>query len=56
MNSYRFSNARTILLTLNLTFATYLVYNGTDSTVRGLALAATVLCVLSLYDNLANRK
>lgn len=50
MIPYRFSKGRKVLLTLNLTLVLYLYYNGIDSTVRGLALALIVLCILSLYD------
>lgn len=52
MNSYRFSKKRTILLAINLTIALYLFYNGVDDMVRGISLAVSVLCVLSLADNL----
>ena len=52
MNSYRFSKKRTILLAINLTIALYLFYNGVDGMVRGISLAVSVLCVLSLADNL----
>ena len=56
MNNYRFSKKRAVLLVINLTAALYLFYNGVDSFVRGISLAVSVLCVLSLADNLFGDK
>lgn len=55
-SNYRFSKKRTILLVFNLTVALFLFYNGVDSFVKGTSLAVTVLCILSLYDNIFGDK
>ena len=54
MNNYRFSKKRTVLLILNLLFCLIIYYFGNDKESRGLVLAVSVLCFISLYDNLFN--
>ena len=56
MNDYRFSKKRTVLLFFNLTCALFIYYNGTDDLAKNISLAVSILCMISLYDNLRGEK